>query len=247
MSAPTYTPEERVQKFLESFHHTSNLREWPEIRKLMWVDKLAEGTFRLNTKTGLVELRGSPIAYRDAFFAGAQFRKFMTRAEPVYLPRVVSSARQIGLTGHVVDEVESQADQTVSPRFEFLVSPQTGESVGLKMKELPGPVRWKDETDITSPKWHALEVSTRDATEVFFNEGALHPREEHRSTPARDAIRSAPQVYQTFLAHVAIASTVYAAGSLHMALNDSGDKRWQCGSFCQERVMLEHLRKTKDT
>lgn len=244
MVKPAYSHEERVQLFMDSFHFFANLEDWPWARKLMRPDEISEATFKINDKTGLVQLKRSPLKYRDASYIGSHFRKFISKLEPTYLPQVVESVRAIGITGHTVDEVDSQARQTITPRFEFIVDPESNDSVGMRLAELPGPVRWRPETDIDSPYWKRIHLSTRDATEVFFNEGGLHPFEPIRREEARAPIRSAPEVYQTFLAHIAIASTVYAVGSLHMALNDSGDPRWKCASFCQERVILERLRKS---
>lgn len=244
MNVSKHTAEERIQEFLDAFHHTSNLAEWPHMR----VDKIVQVHFRVRYATGVLQQKQSPLTYRDAMFTGSLFRKYLSPKEPVYLPDVVRALREVGVQGATVDEAESQFDQTVEDRFEFITDRDAGESVGLIMDELKNhglssSVRWEASTNLTDPRWSRIFVSTRDATEVFFNEGALHAFAPKRNEAARRVIRSAPAVFQTFLAHVAVAATVYASALVHMALNDSGHQRWKCsGAFCQERKILDEVR-----
>lgn len=248
MNANEHTSEERVQKFLETFHHTSNLKDWRHIRWHMRVDKIAQAHFQVNGVTGMLQQKESPLSYRDALFTGSLFRKYLSTTEPVYLPNVVKAVREVGVRGVTINEAESQFNQTVEDRFKFITDPDTGESVGLIMDELknhglPPTVRWEEATDLSDPRWAETLVSTSDATEVFFNEGAFHTFVPKRNEATRRVIRSAPSVFQTFLAHVAIAATVYSSSLIHMALNDSADQRWKCGgAFCQERRILDELR-----
>lgn len=248
MTGNKLTSVERVKQFLEAFHHTSNLDEWPRIRSHMRVDKIAQAQLRVNHATGVLQQRKSTLSYQDAMFTGSLFRKYISSKEPVHLPDVIQAVREVGVKGETIDEAESQFNQTVEDRFEFVVDPDTGDSVGFIMDELKKlgltpSVRWEASTDLAAPGWSRMFVSTRDATEVFFNEGALHAFVPKRNENTRRVIRSAPAVLQTFLAHTAIAATVYASALVHMALTDADDESWKCsGAFCQERRILEELR-----
>lgn len=227
----------KIDDFMDAFHFIATKVEWPRLRNILRVDQFAEAKFQVNRKSGDVWMKESPLTFQDALFAGSLFRKFISTGEPVFLEDVVAAVRTAGLSSEELDEAAHQVEQTLEPRFELFVDGTTGDSVGMQVPGMPSPIQWDEGPDLGDGVT-TRRVSTREATEVFFNEGALHAFKAKKNEETRRIVRTAPQVYQTFMAHLAISSAVYAAIILHREVS-TGFKQWDCGAWCPERRILD--------
>lgn len=226
-----------IDDFMKAFHFISTASEWPHLRNILRVDQFADAKFKVSNQTGNVWMKKSPLGFKDAMFAGSLFRKFISPGEPVFLEGVVEAVRSAGIANDRVDEACHQVKKTVEQRFEVFVDPETGKSVGMHMPGMASPITWHDKRGIDDGVTTHM-ISTREATEVFFNEGALHAFKAKRNEETRRVIRTAPTVYQTFMAHLAISSAVYATIILHCEVS-KGSKQWDCGAWCQERRIVD--------